>query len=64
MDSEAGVFAMAFDHSGTRLITAEADKTIKLYREDNTAVSILLIIIRAWIFMQKNLIVLMFIYYI
>lgn len=39
MDSEAGVFAMAFDHSGTRLITAEADKTIKLYREDDTAVS-------------------------
>lgn len=42
MDSEAGVFAMAFDHSGTRLITAEADKTIKLYREDDTAVSILI----------------------
>lgn len=42
MDSEAGVFAMTFDHSGTRLITAEADKTIKLYREDDTAVSILL----------------------
>lgn len=41
MDSEAGVFAMAFDHSGTRLITAEADKTIKLYREDDTAVSLL-----------------------
>lgn len=33
---------MAFDNSGTRLITAEADKTIKLYREDDTAVSILL----------------------
>lgn len=44
MDSEAGVFAMAFDHSGTRLITAEADKTIKLYREDDTAVSIFCII--------------------
>lgn len=42
MDSEAGVFAMAFDHSGTRLITAEADKTIKLYREDDTAVRIFL----------------------
>jgi len=42
MDSEAGVFAMAFDNSGTRLITAEADKTIKLYREDDTAVSILI----------------------
>lgn len=46
MDSEAGVFAMAFDHSGTRLITAEADKTIKLYREDDTAVSILLLSIQ------------------
>jgi len=41
MDSEAGVFAMSFDNSGTRLITAEADKTIKLYREDDTAVSTL-----------------------
>lgn len=47
MDSEAGVFAMAFDHSGTRLITAEADKTIKLYREDDTAVSKFLVI--SWI---------------
>jgi hypothetical protein len=47
MDSEAGVFAMAFDLSGTRLITAEADKTIKLYREDDTAVSIFLSI--SWI---------------
>jgi len=45
MDSEAGVFAMAFDNSGTRLITAEADKTIKLYREDDTAVSILLVVL-------------------
>lgn len=46
MDSEAGVFAMAFDHSGTRLITAEADKTIKLYREDDTAVSTFLDVLR------------------
>ncbi|XP_050522787.1 pleiotropic regulator 1 [Daktulosphaira vitifoliae] len=37
MDSEAGVFAMAFDHSGTRLITADGDKTVKLYKEDDTA---------------------------
>nr|SVE74097.1 EOG090X03RP [Daphnia barbata] len=37
MDSEAGVFAMAFDHSGSRLITAEADKTIKIYKEDDEA---------------------------
>ncbi|KAG7299205.1 Pleiotropic regulator 1 [Plutella xylostella] len=37
MDSEAGIFAMTFDQSGSRLITAEADKTIKIYREDETA---------------------------
>ncbi|XP_017139156.1 pleiotropic regulator 1 [Drosophila miranda] len=37
MDSEAGIFAMCFDHSGTRLITAEADKTIKVYKEDDEA---------------------------
>lgn len=40
IDSEAGVFAMAFDQSGSRLITAEADKTIKMYKEDETAVGI------------------------
>lgn len=37
MDSEAGIFSMTFDHSGTRLITTEADKTIKIYKEDDTA---------------------------
>ena len=37
--SEAGVFALQFDQSGSRLITAEADKTIKIYKEDDTAVS-------------------------
>lgn len=37
MDSEAGIFAMAFDQSGSRLITAEADKTIKIYKEDDEA---------------------------
>lgn len=37
MDSEAGIFALAFDHSGSRLITAEADKTIKIYKEDDEA---------------------------
>lgn len=41
IDSEAGIFAMTFDHSNTRLITAEADKTIKIYKEDETAVSVL-----------------------
>lgn len=33
LDAEAGVFCSTFDHSGTRLITGGADKTIKVYRE-------------------------------
>ncbi|VDN02585.1 unnamed protein product [Thelazia callipaeda] len=37
IDSEAGIFAVAFDQSGSRLITAEADKTIKMYKEDENA---------------------------
>ncbi|KAK7575680.1 hypothetical protein V9T40_011966 [Parthenolecanium corni] len=37
MDSEAGIFAMTYDKSGSRLITAEADKTVKIYKEDVTA---------------------------
>lgn len=37
IDSESGVFAMTFDHSGSRLMTAEADKTVKIYKEDETA---------------------------
>ncbi|XP_078036550.1 transport and golgi organization 4 isoform X1 [Augochlora pura] len=37
MDSEAGVFSITFDMSGTRMITTEADKTIKIYKEDDTA---------------------------
>ncbi|KAK0052496.1 pleiotropic regulator 1 [Biomphalaria pfeifferi] len=35
--SEAGIFSLCFDHSGSRLITGEADKTIKIYKEDETA---------------------------
>ena len=38
MDSEAGIFAAKFDKSGSRLFTCEADKTIKVYKEDETAV--------------------------
>jgi len=34
LDAEAGVYACAFDQTGTRLITAEADKSIKVYKED------------------------------
>lgn len=39
LDSESGIFACVFDSSESRLITAEADKTIKVYAEDNMAVS-------------------------
>ena len=37
MESEAGVFAAAFDRTGTRLITVEADKTIKMWKQDEDA---------------------------
>ena len=40
LDSESGIFSMTFDMSGSRLITTEADKTIKIYREDDSAVRI------------------------
>ena len=33
LDSEAGIYAMTFDKSGSRLITCEADETIKFYKE-------------------------------
>ncbi len=38
IESENGIFAMTFDQSGSRLITCEADKTIKIYKEDEEAV--------------------------
>lgn len=37
LDSESGIFSCMFDQSESRLITAEADKTIKVYKEDDTA---------------------------
>jgi pleiotropic regulator 1 len=37
LQSEAGIFAATFDMSGSRLFTCEADKTIKVYKEDETA---------------------------
>ena len=37
IESENGIFAMTFDQSGSRLITGEADKTIKIYKEDEMA---------------------------
>jgi pleiotropic regulator 1 len=33
LDSEAGIFCSTFDQSGSRLITGEADKTIKLWKQ-------------------------------
>lgn len=37
IDSEAGIFACTFDHSGSRLLSAEADKTVKIFKEDESA---------------------------
>jgi len=37
LDAEAGIFASTFDMTGSRLITCEADKTIKFWKEDETA---------------------------
>jgi len=37
LDSESGIFALAFDKSESRLISCEGDKTIKLYKEDAEA---------------------------
>ncbi|XP_059274661.1 protein pleiotropic regulatory locus 1-like [Lycium ferocissimum] len=36
-DSEAGIYALAYDVTGTRLISCEADKTIKMWKQDETA---------------------------
>ncbi|CAK4151421.1 unnamed protein product [Aphanomyces euteiches] len=37
LDSEAGIYASSFDMTGLRFITAEADKTIKVWQEDPEA---------------------------
>ncbi|GAQ83201.1 WD repeat-containing protein [Klebsormidium nitens] len=37
LDSEAGIFAMTYDVTGSRLVTCEADKTIKMWKEDEDA---------------------------
>ncbi|MCJ1328262.1 pre-mRNA-splicing factor prp46 [Thelotrema lepadinum] len=37
LEAEAGIFASTFDHSGLRLICGEADKTIKIWKEDDEA---------------------------
>jgi pleiotropic regulator 1 len=37
LESERAIYACAFDQSGSRLITGEADKTIKMWKEDPAA---------------------------
>lgn len=37
LDAEAGIFACGFDMSGSRLVTCEADKTIKIWKESAEA---------------------------
>ena len=37
LDAENGIFATEFDLTGTRLITGEADKTIKIWKQDSEA---------------------------
>jgi pleiotropic regulator 1 len=37
LDAENGIMALAFDMTGTRLITGETDKTIKIYKPDESA---------------------------
>ncbi|KAF9426722.1 pre-mRNA-splicing factor prp46 [Podila epigama] len=37
LESEAGIFCAEFDKTGLRLITGEADKTIKIWKEDENA---------------------------
>ena len=37
LDAEAGIFASTFDQTGFRLISGEADKTIKIWKEDDEA---------------------------
>lgn len=37
LDSEAAIYALCYDVTGTRLVSCEADKTIKMWKEDETA---------------------------
>lgn len=37
IDSEAGILSMTFDQTGSRLITGESDKSIKMFKEDPNA---------------------------
>ncbi|KAI2601801.1 WD40 repeat-like protein [Hypoxylon sp. NC1633] len=37
LDAEAGIMSSTFDHTGLRLIVGEADKTIKIWKQDDKA---------------------------
>eukprot|EP00252_Welwitschia_mirabilis_P025246 TRINITY_DN7802_c0_g1_i1.p1 TRINITY_DN7802_c0_g1~~TRINITY_DN7802_c0_g1_i1.p1 ORF type:complete len:492 (-),score=86.44 TRINITY_DN7802_c0_g1_i1:258-1733(-) len=37
LESEAGIYALSFDRTGSRLVTCEADKTVKMWKEDENA---------------------------
>lgn len=37
LESEAGIFCSGFDRTGLRLVTGEADKTIKVWKQDERA---------------------------
>lgn len=37
LDAETGIFAASFDLSGSRLVTCEADKSIKIWKENAAA---------------------------
>ncbi|CAN6227298.1 unnamed protein product [Urochloa humidicola] len=37
LESESCIYALSYDASGSRLVTCEADKTIKIWKEDITA---------------------------
>ena len=37
LESESSIFGLAFDKSGTRLISAECDKSIKIWQENPEA---------------------------
>ncbi|KAI3959012.1 hypothetical protein MKX01_023688 [Papaver californicum] len=37
LDCEAGIYALSYDTTGSRLVTCEADKTIKMWKKDEVA---------------------------
>eukprot|EP01039_Chlorochromonas_danica_P000907 gene908-989_t len=40
LDAEAGIYAASFDLSGSRLVTCEADKSIKIWKENSEATEV------------------------